>query len=81
MSDDERVVQLLEEIRDQQREHLELYREAVKNQAASLGMQAEAVRMQRRAMTRLVPGLLAAIVVVVLLYLAMVLLGGHAYRG
>jgi type II secretory pathway component PulM len=40
MADDE-VVQLLKEIRDLQREHLENYREAIQNQQESIRMQRE----------------------------------------
>jgi hypothetical protein len=59
---DERAIRLLEEIRDQQREHLELYREAVKNQEASIRMQAEAVKMQRSAVTRVVPSIIILVI-------------------
>jgi len=65
---DERAIRLLEEIRDQQREHLELYREAVKNQEGSIRMQAEAVAMQRAAMRRLIPAILVIVIVLVLIW-------------
>jgi hypothetical protein len=65
---DERAIQLLQEIRDQQREHLDLYREAVKNQAASIRMQAEAVGMQRRALYRFIPAIGALAIVLAVLF-------------
>jgi len=40
MSDDE-IVQLLKEIRDLQRQHLEHYKEALRNQQESIQMQRE----------------------------------------
>jgi paraquat-inducible protein B len=47
---DERAVGLLEEIRNLQREHLELYRQAVRNQEDSIRMQREAQDELRRRM-------------------------------
>jgi hypothetical protein len=47
---DERAVGLLEEIRNLQREHLELYRQAVRNQEDSIGMQRQAQDEFRRRM-------------------------------
>ena len=42
---DERVVRVLEEIRDLQRQHLDAYREALHNQHASIQLQQEWHRM------------------------------------
>ncbi|MGH7631413.1 MAG: hypothetical protein ACREOF_18915 [Gemmatimonadales bacterium] len=59
---DDRVVRLLEEMRDLQRQHVESYREALRNQA-------ESIRLQQEAMKR-VRGILifAGVVFVVLLF-------------
>jgi len=38
---DDRVIRLLEEVRDLQREHLEHYKEALRNQTESIRMQRE----------------------------------------
>jgi hypothetical protein len=40
---DEAVIKLLEEIRDLQRQHLERYGEALKNQADSIALQKKAI--------------------------------------
>jgi len=63
MSDDE-IVQLLKEIRDLQRQHLEHYKEALRNQQESIQMQRE----WRESATR---RLRIFLVVVTLLLLAM----------
>ena len=44
----ERTETLLQEIRDAQREHLDLYREAFANQQASIQSQQEAIAYQKR---------------------------------
>jgi hypothetical protein len=41
---DDRVVRLLEEMRDLQRQHVDSYREALRNQAESIRLQQEARR-------------------------------------
>ena len=46
--DDERIVKLLEEIRDLQRQHVENYKEALANQA-------ESIRLQKRYSRRILP--------------------------
>jgi len=59
---DEQVIKLLEEIRDQQKRHLELYQVALSNQQQALETQKQAVRRSRT--------LLVAIgVIVVALYM------------
>lgn len=66
---DDRVVRLLEEIRDGQRALLEQYQQVVRNQEHS-------IEMQRSAMSRprtLLAGI--AVVIVVVLAIALVLLG------
>ena len=68
---DDKAIRLLEEIRDSHREHLELYRGALLNQEASIRMQAEAVAMQRRAMTRIIPAIVLLIVAISLLFALM----------
>ena len=44
---DEQVIKLLEEIRDLQKSHLENYKEAVKNQQESIGLQKRALKRQK----------------------------------
>jgi hypothetical protein len=67
MSMDDRAIRLLEEIRDQQREHLELYRAAVRRQEESIRMQEEAIGLQRRVIRRIIPAIL--VLAVLLLWL------------
>jgi len=45
--DNEEVVLLLREIQDLQKAHAENYKEAVKNQQASIEMQSKAIRSQK----------------------------------
>ena len=67
---DERVVRLLEEIRDTQREHLERYKEGLRNQADSVAMQRQ---MQQAAMRRmkLLPWLLGIVMFLIAIVLGM----------
>ena len=44
---DDRVVRLLEEMRDLQRQHVDSYREALRNQAESIRLQQEAMKRVR----------------------------------
>jgi len=53
---EERVIQLLEEIRDLQKLHVENYKDALKNQQESIDLQKRAVRRQK--ITLVVFGLL-----------------------
>jgi hypothetical protein len=53
---EERVIQLLEEIRDLQKLHVENYKDALKNQQESIELQKRAVRRQK--ITLVVFGLL-----------------------
>ncbi|MDX1394706.1 MAG: hypothetical protein R3195_09945 [Gemmatimonadota bacterium] len=71
MSDDPRVLAVLEEIRDVQRRHFELYQKAVANQEASIRAQEDAIRFQKSSMRRvmLVALPLIAIVLGLLLWL------------
>ncbi|MDH3734952.1 MAG: hypothetical protein OEU54_15590 [Gemmatimonadota bacterium] len=73
MSQDERVIEVLEEIRDTQRQHFELYQEAVRNQEESIRAQQEAIRFQKVTTRRLMFGLipLIAIVLGLLLWLTL----------
>lgn len=64
--DEDRVARLLEEIRDQQRQHFEAYRQA-------LGHQQEAIRLQREGIGR-ARKLLAGVGVVIAIVLVMVLI-------
>jgi hypothetical protein len=52
--ENEEVISLLREIRDLQKLHVENYKEALKNQQASIDVQAKAVRFQRRSLLVLV---------------------------
>ncbi|HSM18132.1 MAG TPA: hypothetical protein VK845_14200, partial [Gemmatimonadales bacterium] len=62
---DDRVIRLLEEVRDLQREHLGHYKEALRNQAESIRMQRE---LSEAAKSRLrIVSVLIAIVVVLLI--------------
>ena len=60
---DERVIRLLEEIRDLQRQHVENYKEAIRNQQESIQMskdwQAQATRRTRGALLGIVLVILA----------------------
>ncbi|MFZ0038839.1 MAG: hypothetical protein WAK91_15540 [Candidatus Acidiferrales bacterium] len=53
---EERLIKLLEEIRDLQKLHVEKYGEALKNQHESIGLQKRAIRRQK--ISLLVIGLL-----------------------
>jgi len=60
MTDDPQVIRLLEEIRDQQAAHLELYKQALRNQAESIEMQRQMQATAQRRL-RLLPVLLFVI--------------------
>ena len=72
---DERAIRLLEEIRDLQRQHLERYGEALRNQQESIRLQQTALRRVRvilgfaAAALVLAVGLLAVLIVRVLVRL------------
>jgi hypothetical protein len=51
-SDDQRVLEVLQEIRDVQREHFALYQEAVRNQGVSIRAQQEAIEFQKTSIRR-----------------------------
>lgn len=61
----DRVEKVLEEIRDAQREHLELYKKAFDNQLESVQNQQEAIAYQRRMFKRLTLVILPVIAFVV----------------
>ena len=66
---DERVIRLLEEVRDLQREHLERYKEALRNQAESIQLQrewSEVTKKRLRFVFALIAVLLVLLVVSVL---------------
>ena len=50
---DEQVIALLQEIRDLQKQHVENYKDALKNQQESIAIQRAAVRRQRMALLSL----------------------------
>ena len=63
---DERVIRLLEEVRDLQREHLEHYKEALRNQAEAIQLQREwsaATKRRLRVVFVLIAIVLALIIV------------------
>ena len=62
---DERVIRLLEEVRDLQREHLEHYKEALRNQAESIQMQRE-LHDTARSRLRFVSILIAVVLVLII---------------
>jgi hypothetical protein len=70
---DDRVVRLLEEIRDLQRQHTENYREALRNQADSIKLQQDAMKRVRVLMIG------AGVVVVLLLFLLLRILPRTPY--
>ncbi len=71
---DERVVELLTEIRDLQRTHLEKYEEALRNQAESIAAQKQAIEFQR-SMTRRLVRIFIPLVVIFLLLAGAIMLG------
>jgi len=60
---EEDVIRVLEEIRDLQKQHIENYKDALKNQQESIELQKRAVRRQR--VSLLVLGLLLAALIIV----------------
>jgi len=67
--DDERIVKLLEEIRDLQRQHVENYKQALDNQRESIEFNRQ---WQRKAGQRQFFGLLVVLAVIAALWLATV---------
>ena len=63
--DNEEIVLLLREIRDLQKLHVENYKEAIKNQQASIEMQSKASRLQKRALLVLLSVVLAGATIIV----------------
>jgi CHASE3 domain sensor protein len=61
--DDQRVIHLLEEIRDLQKLHVENYKDALKNQQEAIDIQKRAVRRQK--IILIVAGLLLVGVLIV----------------
>ncbi len=62
---DDRVIRLLEEVRDLQREHLEHYKEALRNQTESIRMQRELSHVARNRL-RFVSVLIAIVLVILI---------------
>jgi hypothetical protein len=71
---DEPVVELLTEIRDLQRTHLERYEEALRNQSESIAAQKQAIEFQR-SMTRRLVRIFIPLVVTFLLLAGATMLG------
>ncbi|MCL7956611.1 MAG: hypothetical protein M8860_06870 [marine benthic group bacterium] len=69
MTDEERTVELLTEIRDLQRTHLERYEEALRNQSASIEAQREAIEYQKRTIRRVMVALVPLIAIFLVLAL------------
>lgn len=62
---DERAIRLLEEVRDLQREHLEHYKEALRNQTESIRMQRE-LHDTAKSRLRFVSVLIAVVLVLII---------------
>jgi CHASE3 domain sensor protein len=60
---DDRMVRLLEEMRDLQRQHVDSYREALLNQAESIKLQQEAMKRVRMILVLAGVGLVLVLVV------------------
>jgi CHASE3 domain sensor protein len=69
---DDRVIQLLEEIRDLQRQHVERYSEALRNQQESIRLQQAALRRVRIILAFATMALIMAVGMLVLLLLRVV---------
>ncbi|MGH7527973.1 MAG: hypothetical protein ACREMX_14865 [Gemmatimonadales bacterium] len=67
---DDRVVRLLEELRDLQRQHAQNYQEALRNQAESIQLQRSAVGRMRALMVAVSIALVLAVVAVLALVLS-----------
>ena len=67
--DDDRIVKVLEEMRDLQRQHLAQYQEAVRNQQEAIAIQRQATRRVVRLAVLVVIFGLAVIVLIALPYL------------
>jgi len=61
---DDRIVELLTEIRDLQQRHFDTYRTAVKNQEESIRAQKEAIAFQKTTTRRLTLGLIPIVAIV-----------------
>jgi hypothetical protein len=66
---DERVVRLLEEIRDLQRQHAERYGEALRNQEESIRLQQAGLRRVRVVLAFATIAVILAVAMLVLLFL------------
>ncbi|HEV2462830.1 MAG TPA: hypothetical protein VGT04_03425 [Acidobacteriaceae bacterium] len=64
--ENEEIVLLLREIRDLQKQHVENYRDALKNQQESIELQAKAGRLQKRSLIILLVVVLVGIAIAVL---------------
>jgi CHASE3 domain sensor protein len=69
---DDRVIQLLEEIRDLQRQHVERYSEALRNQQESIRLQQTGLRRVRIILAFATIALIIAVGMLVLLLLRVV---------
>ncbi len=69
MTGEERTLELLTEIRDLQRIHLERYEEALRNQAESIEAQRDAIEYQKRTIRRVLMALVPLIVLFLILAL------------
>ena len=69
MTDDDRVVRLLEEIRDLQREHAQRYGDALRNQGESIRLQQAGLRRVRVILVFATVALVLAVGMLVLLAL------------
>jgi CHASE3 domain sensor protein len=69
---DDRVIQLLEEIRDLQRQHVQRYSEALRNQQESIRLQQAALRRVRIILAFATIALITAVGMLVILLLRVV---------
>lgn len=69
---EDRVVHILEEMRDLHRSHLEHYKEGLRNQAEAIQMQRDAQAMAERRL-RMIPGLIVFVLVLVVVVLVLMM--------
>ena len=74
--DEDRIARLLEEIRDQQRQHYEVYRRALDDQQEAVRIQREGIRRARKLLVAV--GVVIAIVLVMVLILLRYILRHYA---
>jgi CHASE3 domain sensor protein len=71
---EEQIIRLLEEIRDLQKQHVENYKDALKNQQQSIEIQRQAVRRQKISL------LVIGVVLLLFLFLGYIAWSSHPTR-